>query len=466
VTGVVGTLNGGTGITTAPSAAGQYLRSSAVGTWNINNIQVTDLPSLSGTYVDLGSAQTITGTKTFNSTPVFGVASGTGGLLIPVSATGAQKPSFPLDMEATNTGGTIHLFRIIGQDGTTPNWTFQFCNSAPCTPASNGFSIAGLTGALTAPSITDSGLTSGNCVQASTNGLLTTTTGPCGSGSGTVTGSSLTSGQLIVGGGGSAIAVGNLSGDVTTLNSTATTLANSGVTAGTYTKLTVDTKGRATLGATAAASDLSNGTTGTGLIALATSPALVGIPTAPTPVTADNTAKIATTAYVQAQGYLTSAVTSFNGLTGTVTGVSSVAAAATNPGVTIGGTAANPTVAMTTAQQTRAICYVAGADNNTSALDPTFSQKGYFLNMIGAITVTAARCQVDSGTATLVVNKDVSGTITAVTNSVACNTSFGWQTLTLNSTPSLAANTDQLDLSITGTPTAKRLTICVAGTVN
>jgi hypothetical protein len=35
------------------------------------------------------------------------------------------------------------------------------------------------------------------------------------------------------------------------------------------------------------------------------SPALTGTPTAPTPSTADNTTKIATTAYVQAQGYLT-----------------------------------------------------------------------------------------------------------------------------------------------------------------
>jgi hypothetical protein len=121
---------------------------------------------------------------------------------------------------------------------------------------------------------------------------------------------------------------------------------------------------------------------------------------------------------------------------------------------------------MTTPQKTRAICYVAGGDNNTTALDTTFSQKGYFLNMIGAMTITAARCQVDSGAATLVVNKNVSGTITAVTNSTSCSTASGWQTLTLNGTPSLAALTDQLDLSITGTPTAKRLTVCAAGTVN
>ncbi len=50
------------------------------------------------------------------------------------------------------------------------------------------------------------------------------------------------------------------------------------------------------------------------------SPALTGNPTAPTPSTADNDTSIATTAFVKAQGYLTSApVTSVAGRTGAVT---------------------------------------------------------------------------------------------------------------------------------------------------
>jgi hypothetical protein len=40
---------------------------------------------------------------------------------------------------------------------------------------------------ILATNITDSALTAGNCVQASTSGLLVTTSNPCGSGSGTVT---------------------------------------------------------------------------------------------------------------------------------------------------------------------------------------------------------------------------------------------------------------------------------------
>jgi spore coat polysaccharide biosynthesis protein SpsF (cytidylyltransferase family) len=53
------------------------------------------------------------------------------------------------------------------------------------------------------------------------------------------------------------------------------------------------------------------------------SPALTGGPTAPTPATADNSTKIATTAYVQAQGYLTgNAVASVFTRTGAVTAAS------------------------------------------------------------------------------------------------------------------------------------------------
>ena len=53
------------------------------------------------------------------------------------------------------------------------------------------------TGGISAPSVTASGLTSGNCVQAMTGGLLTTTSGPCGTSSGTLTATgSPSSGQI------------------------------------------------------------------------------------------------------------------------------------------------------------------------------------------------------------------------------------------------------------------------------
>ena len=68
LTGIVPIANGGTGISTAPSTAAQYLRSSGAGAWAIGNIQAGDVPSLSGTYVDLVSDQTIAGNKIFNNT--------------------------------------------------------------------------------------------------------------------------------------------------------------------------------------------------------------------------------------------------------------------------------------------------------------------------------------------------------------------------------------------------------------
>lgn len=70
---------------------------------------------------------------------------------------------------------------------------------------------------------------------------------------------------------------------------------------------------------TLAASDLTDGTTGTGAIVLEASPALSGVPTAPTPATADDSTKVATTAYVQANLAVGTAPTGAAGgdLTGT-----------------------------------------------------------------------------------------------------------------------------------------------------
>jgi len=68
LSGIVPIANGGTGIATAPSAAAQYLRSSGVGTWAVAGIQASDVPSLSSTYVDLISDQTVAGNKTFSNT--------------------------------------------------------------------------------------------------------------------------------------------------------------------------------------------------------------------------------------------------------------------------------------------------------------------------------------------------------------------------------------------------------------
>lgn len=71
----VAAMLGGTGLSSTPTAAGQYLRSSAAGTWGIGRIDGADLPSLSGSYVDLASDQTIGGNKMFMS-PIVGSVTG------------------------------------------------------------------------------------------------------------------------------------------------------------------------------------------------------------------------------------------------------------------------------------------------------------------------------------------------------------------------------------------------------
>lgn len=82
-------------------------------------------------------------------------------------------------------------------------------------------------GNVVVASLKDSGLTTGNCVQASTGGLLTTTAGACGTSSGTITATgSPASGNLSKFSGATSITNGDLSGDVTTSGTLATTVVN------------------------------------------------------------------------------------------------------------------------------------------------------------------------------------------------------------------------------------------------
>lgn len=70
------------------------------------------------------------------------------------------------------------------------------------------------------------------------------------------------------------------------------------------------------------ASHLSNGVTGSGAVVLANAPSFVATPTAPTPTISDNSTKLATTAWVIGQGYVTTtgvAVASVFARTGAIT---------------------------------------------------------------------------------------------------------------------------------------------------
>lgn len=85
----------------------------------------------------------------------------------------------------------------------------------------------------------------------------------------------MTDGQLLVGQTGADPLPKTLSGDATLAASGAITLATV-ATPGTATKITFNAKGLVTAGVQAAASDLSNGTTGSGAIVLATGPTISG----------------------------------------------------------------------------------------------------------------------------------------------------------------------------------------------
>jgi hypothetical protein len=112
------------------------------------------------------------------------------------------------------------------------------------------------TNGISTNSLTDSGLTSGNCVQASGGGLLTTVSGPCGTSSGTLTATgSPVSGNLAKWSGGTSLTNADLTGDVTTSGGVATTLASI-VSAGTNTKITYSAKGLVTSSAQAQFTDI------------------------------------------------------------------------------------------------------------------------------------------------------------------------------------------------------------------
>ncbi|WP_169834356.1 hypothetical protein [Paenibacillus donghaensis] len=78
-------------------------------------------------------------------------------------------------------------------------------------------------------------------------------------------------------------------------------LANTGVTAGAYTKFTVDAKGRITAASQMTAADVALGNvTNESKATMFSSPALTGTPTAPTASAGNNSTQLATTAFVEA----------------------------------------------------------------------------------------------------------------------------------------------------------------------
>lgn len=121
----------------------------------------------------------------------------------------------------------------------------------------------------------------------------------------------ITAGQILVGNASNVATATAVSGDATLSSSGALTLANSGVTAGTYRSVTVDAKGRITAGTnpttfagygisdtSASLASIISDETGSGSLVFNNSPALAGTPTTPTATAGTNTTQIASTAFV------------------------------------------------------------------------------------------------------------------------------------------------------------------------
>jgi hypothetical protein len=96
--GIVGLANGGTGLSSAGSA-GSFLRSNGTA-WTVSSIQFGDLPSLSGSYVDLATDQTIGGNKTFSNLFITGGLNGT-------TASFSGTTSFGGDLTVGSNGGNV-----------------------------------------------------------------------------------------------------------------------------------------------------------------------------------------------------------------------------------------------------------------------------------------------------------------------------------------------------------------------
>ena len=446
-TGVIGILplaNGGTGADlSATGGTSQVLRqSTAGGAVTVSQLAASDLSNTT-----TGSGKVVLATSPALTTPNIGVATGTSfnGITALSNATPAALTASGSSGVATTVSRADHAHPTTGL-GLTSGTLAQFA-------ATTSSQLAGVisdetgSGALvfgTSPTITTP--TIAKLANLTTNGFVKTS-----GGDGTLsvdTNTYLTGNQTIT-----------LSGDATGSGTTSipVTLANSGVTAGTYKSVTVDVKGRVTAGTNPTTlagygitdaqpldSDLTaiaaltadgllrktSGTWGMDSSAYLTSVNLATNVTGTLPIanggTGATTAAGALTslgAYPASNpsGFLSSAVTSVSG-TGSVNGITLTGTVTSSGNLTLGGTLSNVNL---TSQVTGTLPIAnggTGAVNATQALSnlgayPASNPSGYTSNT-GTVTSVAGTGSVNgitlTGTVTTSGNLTLGGTLSNV----------------------------------------------------
>jgi hypothetical protein len=187
---------------------------------------------------------------------------------------------------------------------------------------------------------------------------------------------------------------------------------------GTLTAGTVNGTGFQVSGVALAASDLSNGVTGSGAVVLAAGPALTGTPTAPTAAVDTNTTQLATTAYVVGQGY---AKLASPALTGNPTAPTP---AANDNDTSVATTAYVQTELTAYASDTVTFANKTFTDSTTFFADEAAPTKKFQFQASGITTGQTRTLTVPdaSGTLALLASPAFTGTPTAPTAAVDTNT--------------------------------------------
>jgi len=478
--------NGDSGTLAAAIAAADAFSSNASNLTS-GTVSISLLPSLSSLYVDLTTAQTVGGNKSFTGSTTLAGTTVNGTLSLPAANPGASSPSHVLAMSGTDISSDPTLFQwLVNGSGALDLQTATGNNPA----ADSGLTIANNGIINFAPGQTFPGTANGTVTNIATGAGLTggpiTTTGTISILTGGVTNAMLANPSLTVSAGtgltgGGSVALGgstSLSIDSTvvpTLNAVSNTFTGS-ITASSFT-------GNGSNLTNVTASNLAAGSYGNAINFTNASDTFVG-----SVATANNALALgglAPASYQLALGYspahagANSDITSLTGLTTALpvseggTGTTSTTAnqifASPNGSTGAPSFRSMASADMPAAQRNRTICYIAGSDSPTAAaLSATNDSIGtYFVNTIGSMTLNSVICYTNSGTATMNFSEGAIGGL-LLPGSFTCSNSGTTTTFSaMNSgNPVISPASDYLGLSIFSGATATRATVCISATVN